>query len=377
MQKAYKLHGVHKHYDWGGNEFIPNLMNVYNENKIPFAEYWMGAHESAPAMIETKNGMISIQEFGSIPYLFKVLDVSKMLSIQVHPSIENAKAGFEIEEKAGIPLTAPNRNYKDKNHKPEVMVALSDFWLLHGFLPPDLLRVRLDRYFPIIQHLFKDDNYQNLYQFFMKLSSAETDIILKPVLIDAVKSVQLGLVYKNHPHWWANKYYNGVVPEKEIDKGIFSIYILNIVHAKKFQAVFQGAGLLHAYLEGQNIELMANSDNVLRGGLTPKHIDIDELLKHVHFDPTIPEVFSGEILNANETIYPCPVPDFGLSKIALNKGEPYTIKSGAIEMLLVLEGEIDIDGLNVKSGEVAMVKPLQEITLIGKQPTVIFKSFVP
>jgi mannose-6-phosphate isomerase len=91
----------------------------------------------------------------------------------------------------------------------------------------------------------------------------------------------------------------------------------------------------------------------------------------------MPEVFSGEILNANETIYPCPVPDFGLSKIALNKGEAYTIKSGAIEMLLVLEGEIDIEGLNVKSGEVALVKPLQEITLIGKQPTVIFKSFVP
>ena len=377
MQKAYKLHGVHKHYDWGGNEFIPNLMNVENENKIPFAEYWMGAHESAPAMIETKNGMISIQEFGSIPYLFKVLDVSKMLSIQVHPSIENAKAGFEIEEKAGIPISAPNRNYKDKNHKPEVMVALSDFWLLHGFLSPDLLRVRLDKYFPSIQQHFKDSNYQDLYQVFMKLSFADTDAILKPILIEAVKSVQSGLVDKMHPHWWANKYYNGVVPEKEIDKGIFSIYILNIVHAKKFQAVFQGAGLLHAYLEGQNIELMANSDNVLRGGLTSKHIDIDELLKHVHFAPTVPEVFSGKISNVNETIYPCPVPDFGLSKIVLNKGEAYTIKSVAIEMLLVLEGEIEIEGLHVKTGEVAMVKPLQQIKLIGKQPSVIFKSFVP
>ena len=90
MQKAYKLHGVHRHYDWGGNAFIPNLMKVNNETKMPFAEYWMGAHVSAPALIDTKEGSVSINEFGSIPYLFKVLDVAKMLSIQVHPTKEKA-----------------------------------------------------------------------------------------------------------------------------------------------------------------------------------------------------------------------------------------------------------------------------------------------
>jgi mannose-6-phosphate isomerase len=129
MQKAYKLHGVHRHYDWGGTEFIPNLMKVKNESKKPFAEYWMGAHASAPALIDAENGLISINEFGTIPYLFKVLDVAKMLSIQVHPTKENALIGFELEQKAGIAIDAPNRNYKDQNHKPEVMVALSDFWL--------------------------------------------------------------------------------------------------------------------------------------------------------------------------------------------------------------------------------------------------------
>lgn len=379
MQKAYKLHGVHRHYDWGGNEFIPKLMNVNNETKKPFAEYWMGAHVSAPASIDTKEGQVSINEFGSIPYLFKVLDVAKMLSIQVHPTKENALIGFELEQQAGIAIDASNRNYKDQNHKPEVMVALSDFWLLHGFLAPELLIERLQAYdcFHSLLTHFNGTDYQGLYQYFMQLPSQAADKILKPLLIEAVTAVKNGEVDKTHPHWWANKYYNGVVPESNIDKGIFSIYILNIVSVKKYQGVFQGAGLLHAYLEGQNIELMANSDNVLRGGLTPKHIDIDELLKHVNFVPTYPEVLSGDNININETIYPCPVPDFGLSKIVLKGTESYTIKSLHIEMVLVIEGEVDIDGQIYKAGEVAMVKPLQEITLIGIQPAVMFKSFVP
>lgn len=379
MQKAYKLHGVHRHYDWGGNEFIPNLMKVNNETKKPFAEYWMGAHVSAPALIDTNEGAVSINEFGSIPYLFKVLDVAKMLSIQVHPSKENALIGFELEQQAGIAIDAPNRNYKDQNHKPEVMVALSDFWLLHGFLAPELLveRLRTYSYFHSLLNHFKAADYQGLYQYFMKLSSLDSDNILKPLLVDAVAAVKNGEVDKSHPHWWANKYYNGLVPEKNIDKGIFSIYILNIVFVKKYQGIFQGAGLLHAYLEGQNIELMANSDNVLRGGLTPKHIDIDELLKHVNFAPTYPEVLFGDSININETIYPCPVQDFGLSKIVLKGAESYTIKSQDLEMLLVIEGEVDIDGLVYKAGEVAMVKPLQEITLLGIQPSIMFKSFVP
>jgi mannose-6-phosphate isomerase len=379
MQKAYKLHGVHRHYDWGGTEFIPSLMKRDNKEQKPFAEYWMGAHASAPAQIETENGMIAIHEFGTIPYLFKVLDVAKMLSIQVHPTKENALIGFELEEQAGIAIDAPNRNYKDQNHKPEVMVALSDFWLLHGFLAPTLLEARLQDYvyFNALQKYFAGGDYKGLYAYFMQLSEQEADLILKPLIEDAVASVQNGLVDKLHPHWWASKYYNGAVPAKNIDKGIFSIYILNIVQVAKYQAVFQGAGLLHAYLEGQNIELMANSDNVLRGGLTPKHIDIDELMKHVEFAPTYPNVLKGETKNEYETNYPCPVADFGLSKIALKQGESYTINSQSLEMLLVIEGQVIIDGIEYNEGEVAMVKALQQITITANKPSSVFKAFVP
>ena len=211
----------------------------------------------------------------------------------------------------------------------------------------------------------------------MYLSKDNADAILKPLLTDAVESVKLGKVDKSHPHWWANKYYNGVVPNENIDKGIFSIYILNIVKVKTYQGVFQGAGLLHAYLEGQNIELMANSDNVLRGGLTPKHIDIDELIKHVQFVPTYPNVLNGEALNSNETIYPCPVADFGLSKIGLNGGDRYTINTHSLVMLLVMEGEVFIDGNIYKAGEVAMVGALEQIVIEAHSNSILFKSFVP
>jgi mannose-6-phosphate isomerase len=338
-------------------------------------------------MIETDlYGTIALDELlekdkslGSLPYLYKILDVASMLSIQVHPTKENAVIGYEKEEAAGIPIDAANRNYKDKNHKPEVMVALSDFWLLHGFLAPELLQKRLEDFKPFngLLNEFVNADYKNLYQHFMHLDTTASDAILKPILEEAIDAVKKGKVDKMHPHWWANKYYNGVVPESNIDKGIFSIYILNIVYIPKNQGIFQGAGLLHAYLEGQNIELMANSDNVLRGGLTPKHVDTNELINHVQFKPTFPSVMEGTAINENEVNYPCPVADFGLSKIQLNLGETYTIHTQSLEMLLVMEGQMELGGMNFTAGEVAMIKPEQAIALHSSEGALIFRSFAP
>ena len=396
MQKAYKLQGKHRHYDWGGTQFIPTLMGISNSSNEPYAEYWMGAHPAAVSEITTENGVVLLDKmladhgaillgektqanFGTLPYLYKVLDVAKMLSIQAHPNIQNAILGNEKEEAAGIDLNASNRNYKDKNHKPEVMVALSDFWLLHGFLAPELLAARLKdfSYFNPLQVHFNGDDYEGLYRFFMQLSSEDADFILKPLMLDAVSSVKSGSVDKSHPHWWANKYYNGQIPDKNIDKGIFSIYILNIVQVAKYESVFQGAGLLHAYLEGQNIELMANSDNVLRGGLTTKHVDVHELIKQVKFIPTYPNVLKGEALNEFETRYPCPVPDFGLTKINLPKGKSYTINTSGLEMVLLTQGEIQLDKLLLKAGEVAMLPAGQSVVLTANSDSLLFRSFVP
>jgi len=387
MQTAYKLHGVHRHYDWGGTQYIPQLMQLKNDQNKPFAEYWMGAHASAPAIIDTDQfGSIALDQLlqkdkslGNLPYLYKILDVASMLSIQVHPNKSDAAIGFEKEEKAGISLTASNRNYKDKNHKPEVMVALSDFWLLHGFLAPALMQKRLNEFQPFkgLVNAFANDDYKNLYQHFMQLETADSDAILIPLLEEAVASVKNGSVNKMHPHWWANKYYQGVVPSAHVDKGIFSIYILNIVFIPKNHGIFQGAGLLHAYLEGQNIELMANSDNVLRGGLTPKHVDMNELMQHVLFKPTYPAVMEGTPINPTEVNYPCPVSDFGLSKLAIKAGESYTIHTQSIEMLLVMEGQMELQGQIYQAGEVALVKPEQAISIGSSKGVLIFRSFAP
>ena len=398
MNTAYKLHGIHRHYEWGGQSFIPQLMHVDNTIGKPFAEYWMGAHPSAPAMVATAEGAKALDQmiqenkleflgasiadrFGSLPYLFKILDVKKMLSIQVHPSKENAEKGFLKEQLAGIAIDAPHRNYKDQNHKPEVMVALSDFWLLHGFMPAIALKERLTSLAPLesLLPIFGQDDYAGLYSHFMRLDQAAADAILKPLMEIAVQEVAAGKVDKTHPHWWANQYYGGVVPTSNIDKGILSIYILNIVHVPTYQGVFQGAGLLHAYLEGQNIELMANSDNVLRGGLTPKHIDIEELLQHIQFEPTYPSILKGDLINSNELQFPCPVPDFGLTKIQLRGGETYTNETNSFEMFLVMQGDVQLDGIELKPGELAAVKAgsAYHIQSTGSETAVIFKSFVP
>jgi len=396
MQKAYKLLGKHRHYDWGGKTFLPNLMGVENVNHLPYAEYWMGAHVLAASIIETKEGEKNLAQliqdnptewlgkevatkFKGLPYLYKILDVQEMLSIQVHPSKENAVIGFKAEEAKGISINAANRNYKDENHKPEIMVALSDFWLLHGFLPPALLEKRLNTNsnLKLLMNEFKGGDYQHLYSYFMQLPIAVSDAILKPLLEEAAKAVANGNVTKNDPQYWANKYYADGIPSKNIDKGIFSIYILNIVNIPKYKGIFQGAGILHAYLEGQNIELMANSDNVLRGGLTPKHIDVKELIQHVNFIPTTPTILKGDKLTDQETNYPCPVPDFGLTKIALNAGEVYTISTYSLELLLVMNGEVLIEDITYKAGDTVLLTPNAKLKMKAHTAALLFKAYVP
>lgn len=398
MNTAYKLHGIHRHYDWGGKTFIPQLLQVDNLIGKPYAEYWMGAHPSAPAMVATVEGNKALDQmiqenqlqflgantaaqFGNLPYLFKMLDVEKMLSIQVHPTKENAEIGFLKEQKAGVPIDAPNRNYKDQNHKPEVMVALSDFWLLHGFMPALAITERLASLSPLqtLLPIFGRDDYAGLYSYFMQLDQSAADNILKPLLEIAVQEVTAGKVDKASPHFWANRYYGGIVPASNIDKGMLSIYLLNIVNVPKYHGVFQGAGLLHAYLEGQNIELMANSDNVLRGGLTPKHIDIEELLEHIKFEPTFPLILNGDRINSNEVLFPCPVPDFGLTKLTLMHGETYTNSTKSFEIFLVIQGKILLDNIDLKAGELAAVTAgaSYHIQQKGSETALIFKSFVP
>lgn len=397
--KIFKLKGKIQHYAWGGVSFIPGWLGIDNPGKKPFAEYWMGAHPSASSVIEVNGKEENLFEliqnnpanfigenvyshFGELPYLFKILDVKDMLSIQVHPSKTSAVKGFDDEEAKGIPLNAAHRNYKDKNHKPEVMVALSEFWLLHGFLSANKLLKVLQTIpeFKNFESIFLEKKYQGLYEHVMNMPQDEVDILLRPLVIREIENKKQNRLTRQDPGWWVSKLYSDENDLKDLDKGIFSIYFFNIVKAEPGDGVFQGAGLPHAYLEGQNVELMANSDNVLRGGLTPKHIDVPELLKHIHFEGIEPKLMKGNIKGIGEKNYPCPVEDFGISCIQLKNGETYHATSSSLEIIVVLDGEMDVTGSNIvsaKKGEAIAILAGENYTVSTLNQLYAFKAFVP
>lgn len=402
MASILRLKGTVQHYAWGGTDFIPHLLNLENRTGEPFAEYWLGAHDNAPSQVCLPQGEsiplnqlirrdpprylgeATARRFGRLPYLFKILDVHDMLSIQVHPTKEEAEKGFALENAAGIPLQAPERNYKDDNHKPEVMVALSEFWLLHGFLPADRLRQTLVAV-PELNELlpvFENGGYRSLYRYVMELPQEQVNRMLHPLLKRLIPLYEQGKLQKTEPDFWAARAAcSGITGQGNTDRGIFSIYFFNIVQAQPGEAVFQAAGIPHAYLEGRNMELMANSDNVLRGGLTPKHVDVTELLKHIRFEGITPQLLEGESADTFEKLYPCPVPDFVIGKIAIDRAAKYANRAFSLEILITLEGSAALkaggDTLSLERGEAALVTSGTGYTLTTEGEAVVFKASCP
>jgi mannose-6-phosphate isomerase len=395
--KMFPINGKVQHYAWGGQAFIPALLGISNLENRPFAEYWMGIHHQAVAVVQLSDnaytglenlirseprrylGQRLVSQFNDLPYLLKVLDVKDMLSIQVHPGREEALLGFETENAAGIPHDAPNRNYKDKNHKPEIMLALGEFWLLHGFRnEQDLAGVlekneALQDLLPIFEH----SGFRGLYQYVMDLPQESVDKMLQPLADRILPLYAGGKMNKSNPDFWAARAM--ITYPGKMDRGIFSIYFFNLVKLVEGQAIFQGAGVPHAYLEGQNIELMSNSDNVLRGGLTPKHIDVAELMKHIHFEAVTPEIMEG-VTEGMETRYVCPVPDFSLSRIDLAAGAAYEFTANGPEILFVLEGKGiagDTGERSLKKGDAFFACSDEPVRISSKEPLKLVKAWVP
>jgi mannose-6-phosphate isomerase len=401
-QKLFRLDGKVQHYAWGGYYYIPALLHLPEEGK-PSAEYWMGAHQSAPSVIATAGAPATLDQlvkadpenvlgdkvwkrFGELPYLLKILDVKEMLSIQVHPTKEEAEKGFARENEAGIPLNAPDRNYKDNNHKPEIMVALSEFWLLHGFLPEDKLKKVLQTVpeFASLSGIYEKESYFGLYKAVMEMPQEQVNTLLRPLAERVLPAYQAKSLPKSDPAFWTGRAIaNDPQGLDKLDRGIFSIYFFNIVQVQPGEAVFQDAGIPHAYLEGQNVELMANSDNVLRGGLTPKHIDVPELLKHTRFEAVHPAILSGEPSEDGlEIIYDSPAPDFVVSRISLERGERYEHTNESTEIMLVLEGaavitEVDGVTIDLKKGQAVVAYYNTSYQIESKAGTVIYKAGVP
>ncbi|WP_299060884.1 mannose-6-phosphate isomerase, class I [uncultured Polaribacter sp.] len=396
----YKIKGKVQNYDWGGKSFIPNLIKKKNSTDNNFAEYWLGAHAKAPSIIDTEKGSMNLDlflnenptenlglkvanSFKKLPFLFKVLDVHKMLSIQVHPTKEAAKIGFELENEKGILLTDSNRNYKDKNHKPEVMVALGDFWLLHGFLERSKIIKNLSetKELNFLLPVFLEEGYLELYKKVMQFTQEEVNVILKPLVKRILPKFLNDGIEKSSPEYWAAKAIQNNNFDT-IDRGIFSIYFFNILNLSKGEAIFQDAGVPHAYLEGKNIELMANSDNVLRGGLTTKHIDVDELLKHTKFEETIPKILKGTSSKDNgETVYKTTADDFELSKIDLEKTVKHNSISNSVEILLLLKGSATVtqndEITHLEKGQSVFIRPNTAYKIETETTVEIYKASVP
>jgi mannose-6-phosphate isomerase class I len=415
--RALTLSPALQHYEWGGYEFIPGLLGVQNAGRRPFAEIWIGTHPRGPARAEIDGTFLALDRLiaaepwqilgsdvalrfaGRLPYLFKVLDVRIMASLQAHPSKGQAAEGFARENAAGIPLDSPVRNYRDENHKPEVHVVLTDFWMLHGFRPLEEIsealasEPELSGVMPIFDEKLRAANgdpgvrsalLRELYARVMTMEQAEVDAILTPLIARLEAAESEGTLGRDSHGFWALRAARAFpLPGGHGDKGIISMYLLNLLALKPGQGTYQPAGTLHAYLEGADVELMVSSDNVLRGGLTPKHVDVPELLATLSFHDGRPPVLEGRAASETGREYETPAEEFALERIEIAPGTPYSGgRDHSADCLIVIEGAATVVAggrtVMLPRGGVAMVPSALPYSVAARSPrAVLFKAGVP
>ncbi|MGD8523699.1 MAG: mannose-6-phosphate isomerase, class I [Desulfobacterales bacterium] len=360
MQNIAELKNTVQNYAWGSLTAIPDLLGVSNPTNIPQAELWMGAHPKAPSEVQYDGQWLSLidlidkypidilgkavaQKFSNtLPYLFKVLAAASPLSIQAHPNLSQARDGFLRENSLEIPLNAPQRNYRDDNHKPECICALTPFWALCGFRKISTIVAYFNAVCPKglkdeLAALKLNSSSKGLKHFFSILLTLDAD--RRQSIIDEAVSNVGKREREDATYEWIMKL-SDAYPH---DIGILSPLLLNLLCLEPGQAIFLGAGQLHAYLGGVGIELMANSDNVLRGGLTPKHVDVSELLKVLHFDEYEVNCIEPDKNNNCEWVYACPAKEFALSVITLPENKSYFRLYGkSVEILLCTAGTAEL-----------------------------------
>ncbi len=366
-----------QHYAWGSRTEIPRLTGIPNPDGEPVAELWMGDHPRLPSSIRCGGREIDLGDFlenhpsyalgetvaarsGSrLPFLFKLLSAAGGLSIQVHPSRSQAVDGYDREEAAGIPLDAPNRNYKDSNHKPEILLAVTPFWALSGFRDPQAIAEdfrHIEGADSLVARLEEGD-LEAFYRELMAPAGEGTS--------DGARILDGGLEYARRTPGSRFSWVIELDRQFPEDMGVLAPLYLNCLHLDPGEAIFLESGLLHAYLQGTGVELMANSDNVLRGGCTVKHVDLPELLRVLRFEATDNPRFPGkreDFPGAAVTTFAPPVDEFVLEKLELS-GE-YSFDKGAVPAILfVLRGRVtcrDTTGDSTADHSGAAAEPAEE-----------------
>ena len=367
-----KLINSVQNYAWGSKSASTELYGIANPNGLPMAELWMGAHPKSSSKIENASGQPqSLREvidqdktallgqpvaerFGELPFLFKVLCADQPLSIQVHPNKQASEIGFAKENAAGIPLDAAERNYKDPNHKPELVFALTPFLAMNAFREfSDIISLLqpVAGAHQAIAHFLAQPNADSLSQLFASLLNMQGE-----EKSHALAVLKATLASQQGEPWETIRFISEFYPD---DSGLFSPLLLNVVKLNPGEAMFLFAETPHAYLKGVALEVMANSDNVLRAGLTPKYIDIPELVANVKFVPKpAAELLTAPEQRGAELDFPIPVADFAFSLHDLSTTAS-TLAQSSAAILFCVEGEAVLSKgeqqLVLKPGESAFI----------------------
>jgi mannose-6-phosphate isomerase len=385
----WQLQNTVRHYPWGSRTVIPELLGEVTPADRPYAELWMGAHPDAPSVLsdgtpldkaieqqsEALLGADVRARFGDrLPFLLKVLAAEQPLSLQAHPTIEQAQAGFAAEEAAGVPRDDPTRTFKDRCHKPELLLALTPFEALCGFRPVEeslhcLAKLQVPELKPTIAALARGGLRAAIPQL-LALFPEQRESLVSAVAEAAARFVAAhDPEFINTYRWAASlaETYPG-------DPGVVISLMCNHLKLAPGEAVFLPAGNLHAYLSGAGVEVMASSDNVLRGGLTGKHVDLAALIEVLDFtDGRVPVIHP--VLGPGGLRYPVPVEDFDLTRIQLDT-QPGTLTTRGPQVLLCTEGAAELvsaEGeLTLGKGQSAFVPAGAQVTASG--PAVLYRA---
>ena len=364
-----------QNYPWGSTESIPRLLQRPNPNNKPWAELWMGAHPRAPSTLasgqsladyiaEDSPARLGHQVAGAtLPFLFKILAAQSPLSIQCHPTRQQAEAGFDAEERAGIPIDARQRNYRDRNHKTELIVALEEIWALKGFRAPEEIvdlfrRAQVLSLQAALGELEAGGELATFYQGLLAMPESDKQQALTELAQGA------GQLPEAVAYWTGEfmRLYPG-------DIGACSALLLRLVQLAPGQALYVDAGELHAYLRGTGLEIMANSDNVLRGGLTRKHVDLAELMRVLRFEYPELDIVEPQVHGALSS-YNTPSSEFALSCLGLGGVPTHSLSVSSASIILSLGGSAQLGwkggSLSLGCGQVGFCSAdTQELEIAG------------
>lgn len=403
------LRGAVRTYAWGSRTAIAEFTGKPIPTAHPEAELWFGAHPGDPAWLESDTGAHSLLEvirsdpegqlgaaarerFGdALPFLAKVLAADEPLSLQAHPSEAQAIEGFAWEDQQGIPVNATNRNYRDRSHKPELIVALGPFEALAGFRPAaasvELMRAlnvpALEPFIGLLSGQPDADGLRALFTTWITAPQPDMDHLVPTVLDGAINYIRSGektFAAEAKTVLELGERYPG-------DAGVLAALLLNRISLAPGEGIYLPAGNLHTYLSGIGFEVMANSDNVLRGGLTPKHVDVPELLRVLDFTPTTDSTISPRVVGDGfELVYDTPAPEFALSVLCLDGdllGHQVDAPSrhDGPQVLLCTEGSVVVQAksnvLTLERGASAWVAADDgTIRLRAERPSKLFRATV-